>query len=502
MKAIGLKNKASVYLVIFLLIAATFIANASMPIKFGTNSESQSFFGINQTSTQYITNSNGRAWTATGANLQAAIDSLGSGGGKILCPVMDFSTSGLYINESNIVIEGCGNESKIRLSGSTNTNVFTCTDVKNVHFKNLFIDGNEDGQTYMATGHLYQNVVYFNRSEDCSVENCYIINATRNAICSRHGMDNSFINNIVRDVGITLKGGTGSCGIYLRGDNGSSVINNKVHNCYANGIVAEHGHIPDPGRWYSNHVTIVGNVISDCVSGIWVEAAENTTITGNVIYNNTKSESYGQTYSAIMIGSNAYHTTVTANSIYNSNASGISVWEGPTAVTANTIVNASLSGIACASNAEFITISANTIRDVGNTALGYGIDTYTCSNISIMGNLIYDVGAYYGISVSAGSENVSVVGNIIDTINDDGILIQSTCKNVVVMANSIINVGAGKEAIDNDCTDNALVIANLGWATTFPTQNNTYAQAGYAWLDTNTLRAKNTTGVWVTTTLS
>lgn len=98
-RTIGLKNKLGIIAIVFLLIFAGH-SGVNATIKLGEDGSGQKWFG---TDPGLITNSNGKAWTATGANIQAAIWDLNGTGGIVIIPPAVTLTASSTINVLNYV---------------------------------------------------------------------------------------------------------------------------------------------------------------------------------------------------------------------------------------------------------------------------------------------------------------------------------------------------------------------------------------------------------------
>ena len=136
------------YGALFVAIIMVFSSIGYATIKLGEDGSGQKWFGDD---TGLITNSNGKAWTATGANLQAAIWDLNSTGGSITLPEGDITTlETLLINLSqtpDLVIKGQGHQTRLITSGA-----FNAINLSSYHlagqrfqFKDFQIEGNDVG---------------------------------------------------------------------------------------------------------------------------------------------------------------------------------------------------------------------------------------------------------------------------------------------------------------------------------------------------------------------
>ena len=105
-KTVGLKPRSNKrlyqYGALFVAIIMVFSSIGYATIKLGEDGSSQKWFGDDS---GLITNSKGKAWTATGANLQTAIWDLNGTGGKVVLPSGTFSLPS-NISLSNVTLLG------------------------------------------------------------------------------------------------------------------------------------------------------------------------------------------------------------------------------------------------------------------------------------------------------------------------------------------------------------------------------------------------------------
>ena len=91
---------AGVLVLVFALLSPNIFGTT---LKFGTDSSGDSYFGFTD---DMITNSNGKAWAVSSANLQSAIEDIPEGG-IVYVPTCEITVSNLYVNGS-ITVTGVG----------------------------------------------------------------------------------------------------------------------------------------------------------------------------------------------------------------------------------------------------------------------------------------------------------------------------------------------------------------------------------------------------------
>jgi len=357
----------------------------------------------------------------------------------------------------NVIIEGEGNATIIKVKDNTAINAFNITNVSGWTIRNLQIDGNKAHQTPQK-----------NHEIQCGI---FVGDHAGTSVVNGVTLENLYIHD------------TAGNGIRVRSHNASHITikNNYVWNTFADGIsgglchdaVIANNHVWNCGRvidadnkwhsinWYGREVTITGNIVLDSGGdGIEVYDIWNGTITGNVIQRTQRFGIYVQVASLhdvnVVVDGNVIldaglnsslpwgawqdgirvippNTVVSDNLIVNAGANGIyaATYANHTAITSNTIINPTTGGITV-SQCSFVTVSGNTIRinNTSSTGIGLsnshycsvsgnvifagsagsqrGINTDTCSYITITGNTIYG-GSYGYIDWGGNSDYVTLV---------------------------------------------------------------------------------------------
>jgi len=117
-----LRTRTKVYIPITAVLVVAILLSSAIPvadIKLGTDGSGVNWFGA----IDVITNSNGKYWTATGANIQLAIEDLTTGNGTVNIPAGTFNGP-FYINKSGITLQGQGGGT---YHGTSGTTIFTRT---------------------------------------------------------------------------------------------------------------------------------------------------------------------------------------------------------------------------------------------------------------------------------------------------------------------------------------------------------------------------------------
>lgn len=251
--------------------------------------------------------------------MQAAIYDLnGTNGGKITIPTTTIILNFTLKIPDNVWIEGQGKNSNLVLNDNKNCDMIRNYDRVNgntgIKISNIVLDGNDDGQVYgiRINDNAHINGITFKYVSDSIIDNCYITNISNRGINSRYGTSNTIINTEVSWCGRTRNVVDCSAyGIWFEGEKNTKVKNCKIHDCYGGGIVFE--------RPYKTKNKSANFVIEECVcwnnfAGIWIENADNGTISNNECYNSWHTGAYNNSNpSGMVIGGGCKNIVVSSN---------------------------------------------------------------------------------------------------------------------------------------------------------------------------------------------
>jgi len=241
------KIKASVVLVLLIVVSVSGVwANTRL----GTDSSGQSWADVEN---DKITNSNGKAWTATGANLQLAIYDLNGTGGSVYIPVGEIDLTNSICIPEIIDILGSGmNETVLDWQGNNvvcfNASASSGTDYGG-SIKNLYI---KQG----GTGILVNNMASF------EVHKVKIISMDDYGVHTTSTAYHTLISQcrIIADIdgtGILFDANGGEAeGCDFAGYNGSTNVNISANGVTLNNNWFEIG--PDKGNSSTTHIIIDG----------------------------------------------------------------------------------------------------------------------------------------------------------------------------------------------------------------------------------------------------
>lgn len=312
------------------------------------------------------------------AEVQQALDSIGTGSGKIILTESITLNSKINISGGgSYVIQGQGGGTIINCSG--NWNAFDITNATSCIIKDLKIDSSDVGEytAIININEINDNPVYIEKiqiigdsdlygygihidSGNVWVSDCYISEVYQGIYQTFSGGIAHIYDNIILDWGIN--------GIEIRGDN-NHISGNSLETGIEYGI-----------RIFGSFNMVTDNIIRDSYMGILIFGDSNT-IKDNNIY------------------------SIQTNGIY------------------------SLYGY-------YNVISGNTVLDVG----GAGIYLDYCKSNVISGNLISDFTAY-GIYLENCTSNV-ISGNQISFGNHHGIHLYYNSDYNVISGNSIFNLSS------------------------------------------------------------
>ena len=436
LKNLKLRTKILAWAVIsFLLLTGISIVPASDPVyKSGTDDSGDSWDGP----IGAITNSNGRVWDATTADLQKAIDN--SSGETIFVGADITITSAInMVNNTlldfqwhNITLTGSAGFHMIQIGDG----VSPVTDVEIMH-------GNFYGNRSNQAG-LFHCIYTQDKCQRIKIHDNYFTGWYGKAVSIEGGAgaDNCYYISVYNNIMDDFEQGIDADGIDFDQVTWGTIENNQIKEAGDDGI--------DVGAGGS--INIIGNVIRDCVNGIELYATK-ATVVGNTC---DKSDYYGIVLDSCKV------TTVSGNYIYFAGRHGIRLlYAVSCSITGNTFWR-------CSSSSD------NTYDSIHLESKGAD----PCVNNTIIGNTILADGTNkvkYGINESDSYQDYNVIfGNTIDgpvtgMINKSGV-------------HSIIGY-------------------NVGYETVFPTSNVSTAQVGYAYLSGSGLLVKGSDG-WFNLTTS
>ena len=238
-----------------------------------------------------------------------------------------------------------------------------------------------------------------------------------------------------------------------------------------------------------SYITITGNTIEDCENGIVIDDEDTPTtsvdvvISNNSIYNIDAESIRVNPTDRLTITGNTIDThqmisvrgctnaTISGNSIYNSSSYGIQIREHDTSVlfsavcvNGNTIKTYAGTGILISGQGDDVVITGNNLIDGNGTPQGILIDTSATlgdiTRVVINNNNIYDgydgirarslidgvisgnlitlmshIGIYLQSTDGISSDNINVIGNIVEAGTDRALYVESAITNLNVYGN-------------------------------------------------------------------
>lgn len=421
--------------------------------------------------------------------INAAIDALPNGGGKILLLEGDYVGSKIQIQQSNVVLCGMGKSSVYTLATGSNTDVVEVGDgstaFSGIRISNLKIDGNN------ATGTGAKYGIIFNKNITQSIiYDIEVINVSGEAGICIDGSDNNTIDscqvygNDVRGILLKLDSNdniisknnsylNGSSGIYLHTGVGlptdrnliyGNVVNNNGHggivlngnsgSCCHNVILANtcNENMDGVGGIHiayvnSKYNSIVGNTCNDNTgNGIGLYKASYNTINGNTCKGN-------MLYHGIYLQVDCSHNIV-SNNILQGNWWGLGLHESMyNIIDSNQIVSNSYDGIRCMSNSDYCKLSNNNI--LGNCVLsssydGIVLDSHNC--VLHHNTYIADSKQRYGLWIKTGADNNLIHDEIFQTGGITANLYDEGSNNSIKECLGHITENSGSASVSNEDT--------------------------------------------------
>ena len=413
----------------------------------------------------------------------AAISLLPASGGKVLLSEGTFNISApIVLNQSNILLEGNGNSSKLFLSNATNVNVINLGDgtgsVTGMIVRNLYIDGNMANQTTTCYG-----IYLFADADNALIENCNINNTRNDNIYVNTNCDDVIIRNNVCD---TTKVGSGGSNIFSDGTR-TRIEGNFFSNAdysgifvYQNGINAivlnnrVETSLTDFIRVDGISSIIDGNIITvgATFTGDYpIAITDKTTVSNNTIYIGDLADPIGDGNGIIQ--SYGKYNSIINNSMYFTNLD-VGHWgicteapsgEGQNLISGNVIIN--IAGSPNHIDSRAIQLADNNNVCTSNHIIGfeYGVRDYQnneWNNNTISSNMFYNVS--YPIYFTEGS-SLAISSNVLKNCKT-GIFKtgNGASKYITISANSIF-----------DCDNEAMILRSIQYSTI---SGNSIADAG------------------------
>ncbi|MCG2693362.1 right-handed parallel beta-helix repeat-containing protein [Candidatus Parcubacteria bacterium] len=311
----------------------------------------------------------GVTYSADGSGIQAAINALPAGGGKVFLPEGTYTISATLTLASNVILEGAGKTATIlNLANGVNAAVISATNASNIRIALLKIDANNTNNNCSHCHGLYLTNVDYSTIDNIWLEDC-----EDDAIYFYSGSNNNAVTNSTFNA-------NAESAIHVYSSSYNTIANNNV---VSNGDRAIELY---PSSTYN---TVLGNILnSNSGTAVHLCASSNYNVVGdNVIKGNRN---------GITLDRGCHNNTITGNNL-----------------SANTGYGIALTSCGGDNNV----ISNNVIYDNG-AAGGYsGIYLANTNDGSdnniIASNVIYDsAGTGYAINISGSyNDNNVLVGN-------------------------------------------------------------------------------------------
>ena len=425
------------------MISLLVIASAAAITRTITDSSDNSY--------TFIRNSKGNYWAATGANIQAAIDDLGYGGGTVWLPNGTLTiTSSIYLN-NNVALAGAGvGSTKIYSNTGGSFIPIRAVTKENITVRDMTIDMNNAGS----------NCIYITeRSKNIRLQDLLLANSGFQSIYITANCTNIFISGIKVERGVD----DGSHGIAI-GEAKNVVVDNCIlYN--ADYDVAELG--MDIG--YSENVTINNIVIygGGWHNGMKFPFTKNLMISNVVIH-----DAYDN---GIRIYESNQYVSISNFLVQNSGNSAIAIYAGASDIvlTNGFIRNTKAPGKGLEIIAQNVSVSNVEISDSEHIGLAIGDNSkniqlsnirltgYTWNKINtgasniIISDSIFSYGSSIGLSID-GTSNFKIVNCIFERNTGDGIDTTNTACNNYTITSCTFKYNA--RGIDCNANDDCNII--------------------------------------------
>jgi len=451
--------------------------------------------------------------------IQAAIDSLPSGGGKVMLSEGTFTISANITFVSDFILAGQGESTIIKApSSSLNANMLAVSSaVNDVVIRDLRVDGNSQlaanrsGIRIDTTGRqIYiQNVRVQNcvrgisaASNEIVISHCHI---TANSVYGVYILNTEHLQII--ECTLTMNGAAANTGnIVMDGASAARftrIVRNVVTGSGRTSSDSDRGILLSVSTGTLEDILIQGCRVSAFpISGITLASPDSTTVNGIRVIGNYV-QNCGPTASIsgdgiFAGGANSRGITVIGNTVLNVSDTGIAMDAPETICIGNRVSAAGSQGIAV--NADRIVCSGNYSKNNGiNTTTDYtdaGISLFSsnATNCTIVNNICEDDQGsktqLYGIGINANATGNIIEGNQLDGNATAGILDNSSGAQTVRNNLGWVTENSGTATINSGATS---VTVTHGLAVT-PTIDNIMVTMGESptndpgniWVDTIT----------------
>jgi parallel beta-helix repeat protein len=448
--------------------------------------------------------------------IQNTINAVKPTGGKVLIPKGRYLISSSLVIPSYVTLEGVGEKSEIFTQTNTLTLIITETNAEKVTVRNLKVSGNGTGTQptntidapNVSTAGCGIVFIGVNKGliENCIVDNCggnglngnngiagiyltygcheCIVTKNRVTNCRNAINEDNFFCQATKDAqyNIVSQNYIDGCRFGIATDcyltaKGFQVINNVIKNCMYTAIdVNKTSQVLIKGNWieangntqqtgvYSTAINIYGN--SDGSVN-----PQNCIVEGNMLINNY--------YHGIKVTNNSYYISILNNQILggsNSQTGGNGVLLQASryiTVNGNTIENMLGTGIygnpltinSIVINVDKSVIEGNQIKGNSRHGIYFEATSYTViSNNRIDGNALEASNTYNGITLTSGSINNALNGNVVTGTNHKygiGLLDSGSISNIIgenILIGNAQNLGLASN--NNFLNNNARNAAN------------------------------------------
>lgn len=387
--------------------------------------------------------------------IQAAIDALPSGGGRILLREGTYTiTTTILINRDNVILEGVGFGTVITQPNSTNINLITIGDGTNTHsyniIRNLKVNGNGANQTNGYGIYIRAHI------QDTQIQECWVTNTYKSNI-----EDEATSRTTVADCIVDTVNASGWYNILSNSD-GALITRNYCtgttgttsESIETNGkSVVSYNYIDSPaglGIVGLETTVILGNYLTGVSVGVAIKAGNS----GCAVIGNILSYVGGAATNSHAIYITSDKCLVEGNFISSftssvANKAAIADFGGSSRIMNNSVnISGTTSVIGIDSEASNATIVGNNIN-ISNSGTHVGIRVWGRRS-SAFGNYI---GGNYG---SANSQIGISVSSLDSIINSN-----------IIEAVGVLQYGIKTDATSDNCSDcqivnNQLVLCNYG----------------------------------------
>jgi len=406
---------------------------------------------------ELIRNSNGKAWSASGSNIQVAVNDCDSGGWVEIPGNVTLEISTKITPKNNVTLRGADRKTSIirvadnaNITGMVEWSRTSTTYLENFTLAHLTLDGNCMNNPKYITMWKWKNnhIVNLSRAKGFVMHDCLLTNATASCVWWQDVNESQIYDCEMSFAGRVFEGeyehlGSICRSLYSWSCSNITIDNVVCHDNYGGGIAPESYNVGE--KYYSQNWVINGCEFYNMHNGVYVEGAKDIIVSNCFAHNNHKEEAYKtEEPSGFCVSSNCNNITFNgcrAKDIGNTSSNGGSGFVSFANTEDIYFVDCHTSGILGRGfyvQSENSTVDGCSSTNDGDDGFYFAGCGFICSDSRVRNNGQTDASGV-GILAGANKGNTGSVisGCVVSHSSDYGI--QVSCPFVNVVSNSVFS---------------------------------------------------------------